>query len=91
MTMRTVQPPPMRLLERDEIVERHPTHCVARTVRVLQQFWPDPNGKDAVGDMFNVQMGEWRDVPIARTSTASTTQPADAEDTGPTDKAQRIK
>lgn len=65
--MRTAQTLPLRFLERDEIVERHADHCVTRTVRVLQQFWPDPNGKDAAGDMFNVQMGEWRDVPLVTT------------------------
>lgn len=70
--MQTFQTPFMRILERDEIVERHPTHCVTRTVQVLQQFWPDPNGKDAVGNWFKVERGEWRDVPIERTSAAST-------------------
>jgi hypothetical protein len=38
-----------------------------RTVRVLQQFWEHPNGgKDAVGDMFNLKAGTWRDVPLER-------------------------
>jgi hypothetical protein len=49
----------LRFVERDEIVdEQHPTHAVTRTVRILQQFWEHPNGKDAAG--------EWRDVPVEK-------------------------
>jgi len=54
----------LRFVEREEIVEQHPTHAVTRTVRILQQFWEHPNGKDAAGDMFKMKMGTWRDVPV---------------------------
>lgn len=36
-------------------VEHKPT-------RILQQFWSHPDGKYAVGDMFNMQRGTWRDI-----------------------------
>ncbi len=57
----------LRFVERAEIIdEQHPTHAVTRTVRILQQFWEHPNGKDAVGDMFKMKMGTWRDVPVEK-------------------------
>jgi len=56
----------LRFVEREEIVEQHPTHTVTRTVRILQQFWEHPNGKDAAGDMFKMKMGTWRDVPVEK-------------------------
>jgi hypothetical protein len=39
---------------------------VARNVRILQQFWECDGGKSAVGDMFRVITGDWRDVPVER-------------------------
>jgi hypothetical protein len=57
----------LRFVERKErIDEQHPTHAVTRTVRILQQFWEHPNGKDAAGDMFKMKMGTWRDVPVEK-------------------------
>jgi hypothetical protein len=54
----------LRFVERKEISEWHPTHTVSRTVNILQQFWEHPNGEEAVGDMFRIVMGTWRDVPL---------------------------
>jgi hypothetical protein len=57
----------LRFVERDEIIgERHPMLRTSRTVRILQQFWEHPNGKDAAGDMFKMKMGTWRDVPVEK-------------------------
>ena len=53
----------LRFVER-EVEREAPTFsqvfgCVTtRTVRILQQFWEHPNGKDAAG--------EWRDVPVEK-------------------------
>lgn len=56
----------LRFIERLEIVYSAPGDelSTARKVRVLQQFWEDPDGKEAAGDMFRVVMGTWRDVPL---------------------------
>jgi hypothetical protein len=57
----------LRFVERDEIVVQHPAPPIfTRTVRILQQFWEHPNGKDAAGDMFKMKMGTWRDVPVEK-------------------------
>jgi hypothetical protein len=63
--MRTEPTLYLRFTERDEIV-MHPnaTCTVTRPVRVLQQFWAHPDGKEAAGDMFRTVRGEWRDVPL---------------------------
>jgi hypothetical protein len=53
----------LRFVERQEIVERHATHCIARTVNILQQFWEHPDGKEVCGDMFKPANGTWRDIP----------------------------
>jgi len=56
----------LRFIERLEIVYSAPGDelSTARKVRVLQQFWEHPNGKEAAGDMFRIVMGTWRDVPL---------------------------
>ena len=54
----------LRFIGRDEIIERTATSAVAKKVRVLQQFWAHPDGKDNVGDMFASRNGFWRDVPF---------------------------
>ena len=56
----------LRFIERMEIVYSAPRDelSTARKVRVLQQFWEHPDGKEAAGDMFRVVMGTWRDVPL---------------------------
>jgi hypothetical protein len=56
--------PYLRFVEREQIVETTPEYSTTRLVRVLQQFWEHPDGKDAVGDMFKMKMGTWRDVPL---------------------------
>ena len=53
----------LRFITRDEIIEQTATSATAKKVRVLQQFWAHPDGKDAAVDMFRLQMGTWRDVP----------------------------
>jgi len=35
-------------------------------VRIVQQFWEHPDGKEAAGDMFNLTMGSWRDLPVVK-------------------------
>lgn len=35
-------------------------------VRVVQQFWAHRNGQEAAGDVFNIIMGSWRDLPLVR-------------------------
>ena len=52
----------LRFITRDEIIERTATSATAKKVRVLQQFWAHLDGKDAVGDMFRLENGTWRDV-----------------------------
>lgn len=58
----------LRFVERQEFDPENSTHEYAahRTVRVLQQFWEDPSGGDAVGDMFKMVIGRWRDIPLER-------------------------
>jgi hypothetical protein len=57
----------LRFVEREEIFSaEYSTHTMTRTVRILQQFWEHPNGKDAAGDMFKMKMGTWRDVPVEK-------------------------
>ena len=62
--MRTEPTLYLRFVERDQVVEQHPTHSISRTVRVLQQSGGTPNGTEAAGDMFDTRLGEWRDVPL---------------------------
>jgi len=56
----------LRFITRDEIIERTATSSTAKKVRVLQQFWAHPDGKDwAINKddpVFSVN-GTWRDVP----------------------------
>ena len=56
----------LRFIERLEIVYSAPGDelSTARKVRVLQQFWEHPDGKEAAGDMFRIVVGTWRDVPL---------------------------
>lgn len=56
----------LRFVERVEIVEQSGEASMGRKVKVLQQFWETPNGKDAVGDMFVQLYGVWRDIPLVR-------------------------
>ncbi len=56
----------LRFVEREQIVETTPKYSVAHAVRVLQQFWEHPDGKDAAGDVFRMKMGTWRDVPVEK-------------------------
>jgi hypothetical protein len=57
----------LRFVKREEIFSaEYSTHTMTRTVRILQQFWEHPNGKDAAGDMFKMKMGTWRDVPVEK-------------------------
>lgn len=58
----------LRFVERTEIDSENSTHeyNATKQVRVLQQFWETPNGKDAVGDMFVQLYGVWRDIPLVR-------------------------
>lgn len=53
----------LRFIERQEIVERGPTHTTTRTVNILQQFWQHPYGKEVCGDLFNPTCGTWQDIP----------------------------
>jgi hypothetical protein len=53
----------LRFVERDFVIGHSGDAAIARTVKVLQQFWQSPNGKEVAGDMFNTILGEWRDVP----------------------------
>ncbi len=57
----------LRFVERKQIVDRNSTYSVS-AVRVLQQFWEHPDGKDGVGGMFKMKMGTWRDVPLGEES-----------------------
>lgn len=36
--------------------------AVAKTIKVLQQFWEHPDGDESVGDLFTTAVGSWRDV-----------------------------
>jgi hypothetical protein len=65
--MTPILTPHLRFVEREQILARHATHSVAHTVRILQQFWEHPDGKDAAGDVFKMKMGTWRDVPVENT------------------------
>ena len=58
----------LRFIEREELVDSLPEYGVSRTriVRVLQQFWENPGGSHAAGNMFNLKTGTWRDVPLER-------------------------
>jgi len=56
----------LRFITRDEIIEQTATSATARKVRILQQFWAHPDGKEVAGekgDMFRSVNGTWRDVP----------------------------
>ena len=56
----------LRFVERTEIIDSNPETGIStgRTIRVLQQFWETPHGKDVVGDMFIQIYGKWVDVPL---------------------------
>ena len=45
----------LRFVEREVIVDPHPTHATASQVRILQQWWEK---------QLTWGAGEWRDVPI---------------------------
>jgi hypothetical protein len=56
----------LRFITRDEIIEQTATSATDRKVRVLQQFWAHPDGKDWVRDKddpFLSVNGTWCDVP----------------------------
>ena len=53
----------LRFVERGEVINPGESPSIARTIRVLQQFWEnDPDGRDTVGYL----RGEWRDVPLEK-------------------------
>ncbi len=54
----------LRFIERDEVVGREVGCVVTKKVRVLQQFWAHPDGKECAGDIFRAENGTWRDVPL---------------------------
>ena len=58
----------LRFIERTEIVDSNPETGVStgRTIRVLQQFYETPHGKEVVGDMFVQIYGKWVDVPLVK-------------------------
>jgi hypothetical protein len=58
----------LRFIERDEIIGQDPQKkCfVAKQVKVLQQFWAHPGGKDYSGDLFNLESGTWCDIPTVK-------------------------
>ncbi len=58
----------LRFVERQELDRENSTHeyIAHRTIRVLQQFYETPNGKDVMGDMFVQTYGKWVDVPLVK-------------------------
>ena len=63
----------LRFVEREEIVEQHPTFRTERTVHILQQWWEDKNITLAVhitdkdgNTLPPPARGEWRDVPVEK-------------------------
>jgi hypothetical protein len=56
----------LRFVLRDEILQQEHNCVLATKVRVLQQFWAHPDGKDVgdTSDMFHTQMGTWHDVQM---------------------------
>lgn len=58
----------LRFIERSVHEPHHsdPMIATVRTVRILQQFWKHPDGKDVCGDMFKMTAGQWRDVPVVK-------------------------
>ena len=61
----------LRFVERSEIVSigTDGISATVRKVRILQQFWVHPDGKDVCGDMFKMTAGQWRDVPVVKEGT----------------------
>jgi hypothetical protein len=58
----------LRFVERIEIINNNPETGVStgRTVKVLQQFFETPQGKDVMGDMFVQIYGKWIDIPLVK-------------------------
>ena len=58
----------LRFIERIEIDSENSTHeyNATKRVRVLQQFYETPHGKEVVGDMFVQIYGKWVDVPLVK-------------------------
>ena len=58
----------LRFIERTEIDSENSTHeyNATKQVRVLQQFYETPHGKEVVGDMFVQIYGKWVDVPLVK-------------------------
>lgn len=58
----------LRFVERTEIIDNNPETGIStgRTIRVLQQFYETPHGKEVVGDMFVQIYGKWVDVPLVK-------------------------
>ena len=56
----------LRFIERTEIIDSNPETGIStgRRVKVLQQFWETPNGKDVAGDAFVQIYGVWKDIPL---------------------------
>ena len=53
----------LRFVQRQEVVEQHANYSTARTVKILQQFFQHPDGKEVAGDAFVLIRGSWRDIP----------------------------
>lgn len=58
----------LRFVERTEIIDHNPETgtSTGRKVKVLQQFWETPHGKEVAGDMFVQIYGKWIDIPLVR-------------------------
>lgn len=54
----------LRFVERTEVFDFNPQ--TTRIVKVLQQFWETPNGKDVAGDAFVQIYGVWKDIPLVK-------------------------
>ena len=66
----------LRVQERLEPVHHNPhftpgekiegTAIYNKRVRVVQQFWEHTGGHDSTGNMFDIIMGSWYDLPLVR-------------------------
>ena len=58
----------LRFVERTEIIDHNPEAgaSTGRKVKVLQQFWETPHGKEVAEDMFVQIYGKCIDIPLVR-------------------------
>lgn len=54
----------LRFVEKQVVVESTPEQTTTKSVRVLQQFWEHPDGREVCGTMFKTSAGTWQDVPF---------------------------